>query len=144
MSDIDFVPILANVSLFSMVDRRPLKKIAKNCELLQYGAGQVITTEGDRDGRLFIVHTGRVRIMKNLGTDREVEVATLGPNSYFGEMALIGDFVRTASVVADTDVEVVALGNWNFRELIGKYPSLAVDMMQTLARRLRDVENQLV
>jgi CRP-like cAMP-binding protein len=59
-------------------------------------------------------------------------------------MALVGDFVRTASVLAEGDVEVVALGDWDFRGMIGKYPSLAVEMLQTLARRLRDLEDQLV
>ena len=61
-------------------------------------------------------------------------------NNYFGEMALIDDYVRTASVVADDRTEVLSLDRWNIREEIKRNPSIAIELLQTLGRRLKAAE----
>lgn len=136
----DLVSELKEISLFAMMDHGDLKKIAKICQVHQFDAGQVITREGDHDGRLFVVVSGHVRVVKDLGGPQERQVASMGPRSYFGERALIDDFRRTASVLADGDVTAISLRDWNFRDYIKRYPSLAMELLQNLARRLRDSE----
>jgi CRP-like cAMP-binding protein len=96
--------------------------------------------EGSRDGRLFIMVSGEVEVIKNLGLETEKPLRTLRPNSYFGEMALIDDYVRTASVVAREETEVLCLDQWNIREEIKKYPNIAIELMQSLGRRIREYE----
>ncbi|MBI4798589.1 MAG: cyclic nucleotide-binding domain-containing protein [Desulfarculus sp.] len=136
----ELVNELKEISLFTMMDHGDLKKIAKICQVHQFADGEVITREGEHDGRLFVVVSGHVRVFKDLGGPHERQVASMGPRSYFGERALIDDFRRTASVQADGPVTAISLRDWNFREYIKRYPSLAMELLQNLARRLRDSE----
>ena len=73
--------------------------------------------------------------------EREVILGVVGKGGMFGEMALIDDYVRTASVVARVDTEVISLDQWNFRDEIKKYPPVAIELLQTLSRRIRAIEN---
>jgi CRP/FNR family transcriptional regulator, cyclic AMP receptor protein len=137
----DFVAQLKDISLFAMMDHGDLKKIAKHCHEHSFADGELITREGDHDGRLFVMVSGQARVVKDLGGPHERQVSVMGPRSYFGERALIDDFRRTASVLADGPVVAVSLdAEWNFREYIKKYPNLAIELLQNLARRLRTSE----
>jgi len=136
----DQAEILSRVALFSLMKRRDLKRIAKLAKRHSYEKGDLIVREGDRDGRLFVIISGRVSIVKDLGGPSEKTLRVLRSDNYFGEMALIDDYMRTASVVADDHTEVLSLDQWNIREEIRKYPAIAVELLQTLGRRLRAVE----
>lgn len=140
----DYLDELAKVSLFEMMKKGDLKRLAKLCNPLSYKTNDIITREGDYDGRMFVVVKGEVEVIKGLGTEHETSIARFGQDQYFGEMALVSDFHRSASIKALTEVEVLALEQWDFREAIKKYPSIAIEMLQTLASRLRALEEQLV
>ncbi|MFO7986462.1 MAG: cyclic nucleotide-binding domain-containing protein [Desulfatiglandaceae bacterium] len=137
----DDAEILGNVSLFSLMKPRDLRRLAKTVARHRYEPGNIIIREGARDGRLFIVVSGEVEVIKNLGSKTEKSLRTLRPHTYFGEMALIDDYVRTASVVARVKTEVLCLDQWNIREEIKKYPSIAIELMQSLGRRIRECED---
>ncbi len=139
MNDAD---ILSKISLFSLMKRRDLKRIAKHANHHFFKKGDIITKEGSRDGRLFVIISGDVEVIKSMGTDKEMTLRTLRDNNYFGEMALIEDYTRTASVVARQDTEILSLDQWNMREEIKKYPSVAIELLQTLGRRIRAAEEQ--
>ncbi|MBC8418504.1 MAG: cyclic nucleotide-binding domain-containing protein [Proteobacteria bacterium] len=136
----DDAEILSRVALFSLMKKRDLRRIAKLAKHHSYKKGEIIVREGARDGRLFIVISGEVEVIKGLGGGSEKPLRVLRCDNYFGEMALIDDYVRTASVVAKEDTEVLSLDQWNIREEIKKYPSIAIELLQTLGRRLRAVE----
>jgi CRP/FNR family transcriptional regulator, cyclic AMP receptor protein len=137
MDDSEF---LSRVALFSLVKRRDLKRIAKTAKHHWYDKGEPIVREGDRDGRLFVVVSGEVAVVKDRGGPSERVLRTLRSGDYFGEMALIDDYVRTASVVANSRTEALSLDQWNLREEIRKYPVIAVELLQILGRRLRAAE----
>ncbi len=137
----DNVEILSKISLFSLMKKRDLKRLSKLTQRHHYEKGDVIVREGARDGRLFVIVTGEVAVIKDLGGSSEVFLREMGSGTYFGEMALIDDYVRTASVVARVDTEVISLDQWNFRDEIKKYPSVAIELLQTLSRRIRAIEN---
>ncbi len=139
---VDMPEILSRVSLFSLVKKRDLKRIAKLAHHHSFKSGEVIIREGTRDGRLFIVISGRVEVIKDLHGPGRQFLRMFGENSYFGEMALIDDYIRTASVVAVEDTEVLTLDQWNIREEIQKYPSIAIELLQTLGRRIRALEER--
>lgn len=134
------VEIMAGVSLFSMMKPRDLKRLAKSATRHHYEKGDLIIREGARDGRLFIMVSGEAEVIKNLGLGNEKSLRNLKSGSYFGEMALIDDYVRTASVVAREATEVLCLDQWNIREEIKKYPNIAIELMQSLGRRIREYE----
>jgi len=136
----DEAEILSRVALFSLMKRRDLKRIAKLARHHSYEKGDLIVREGERDGRLFIIISGEVSVVKDLGGPSEKTLRVLRPDNYFGEMALIDDYVRTASVVANDPTHVLSLDQWNIREEIRKYPAIAIELLQTLGRRLRAVE----
>lgn len=139
MNDAD---ILSRISLFSLMKRRDLRRIAKHANHHSFKKGDIITKEGSRDGRLFVIISGEVEVIKSLGTDKEMTLRILRDDNYFGEMALIDDYIRTASVVARQDTEILSLDQWNMRKEIKKYPSVAIELLQTLGRRIRNAEEQ--
>ena len=138
----DIPEILSRVSLFSLVKKRDLKRISKLATHHSFKQGDVIIREGTRDGRLFVIVSGKVEIIKDLHGPGRESLRMFGANSYFGEMALIDDYIRTASVVAVEDTEALTLDQWNIREEIKKYPSIAIELLQTLGRRIRAFEEK--
>ncbi len=137
----DNTEILSAISLFSLMKKRDLKRVAKLTNRHRYQKGEIIVKEGARDGRLFVIVSGEVAVIKGAGGPNEVVLRHMGDGTYFGEMALIDDYVRTASVVAQSETEVLSLDQWNFRDEIKKYPSVAIELLQTLSRRIRAIEN---
>lgn len=140
MDDTDF---LSEVSIFSHMKKRDLKRIAKLAEYKVFRKGDVIIEEGDRDGRLFVIIRGEAEVVKNLGGKNRLSLRIMGPKSYFGEMALIDDLIRTASVVAKKKTEVLTLDQWNLRQEMDKYPAIAVELLQMLSRRIRALEKKM-
>jgi CRP/FNR family transcriptional regulator, cyclic AMP receptor protein len=101
-------------------------------ETVSFKAGDVIFREGDNALDLFVIKSGQVRIQIGNRT-----VAELAPDTIFGEMALIDDEPRSATAVAATDVELVAVSEKQFLFLVSQTPYFALKVMRTLAQRLR-------
>jgi CRP/FNR family transcriptional regulator, cyclic AMP receptor protein len=95
-------------------------------------AGSIIFREGDEATELFVIKSGQVRIQ--LGNRTLTE---LGPDSIFGEMALIDNEPRSATAIAVTDVEIVPVGERQFLFLVSQTPYFALKVMRVLAQRLR-------
>jgi len=134
--------LLAEVSIFSHMKKRELRRVAKLTNFESFRSGDVIVSEGARDDRFFLIVSGKVEVIKGLGSPNEWCLRTLGPRSYFGEMALIDDLVRTSSVVAKTDTQVLILDQWNLRQQIEKNPGMAIELLQMFGRRIRDIEKK--
>lgn len=136
--------VLAKVSLFSGMKASDLERIASLAQSHVFQAGETIIKEGDRDGRLFVIVSGEVEVIKGLGKKTERYVRTLGPLNYFGEMALIDDLVRSASVVAKGVTDVLILDQWSLRQDIERYPAMAFELMRMLSQRIRAIEKTIV
>ncbi len=141
MNDVEF---LSRVSIFSLMKKKDLSRIAKLTRHHLFHKGDVIIREGERDGRLFFIVSGEVEVIKGLNSQSQRHLQTLGTHSYFGEMALIDNLVRSASVIATRNTQVLSLDQWNLRQDIEKYPSVAVELLQMLSRRIRAIEESLV
>ena len=136
--------VLSKVSLFSEMKESDLDVIARLAQKELFQAGETIFREGDRDGRLFVIVSGEVEVIKGLGKKNERHVRNLGPLSYFGEMALIDDLVRSASIVAKKQTEVLILEQWDLRQEIERYPAMAFELMRMLSQRIRAIEKTIV
>ena len=101
-------------------------------DALSFKAGSVIFREGDEARELFVIKSGEVRIQIGNRT-----ITELGPDSIFGEMALIDNEPRSATAIALTDVEMVAVSEKQFLFLVGQTPYFALKVMRVLAQRLR-------
>ena len=122
MNEADY---LAGISIFAEFKREDLQRLAKKSRYCSYEMGDVIIREGDRDGSLYILINGKVDIIKSFRTKKAKRLRTLAAPCYFGEMALIDEMIRSATVVARGQVKALCLDQWNLRKEIEKYPALA-------------------
>jgi CRP-like cAMP-binding protein len=138
------VDYLATVTLFSHLSKKDLKRLANQSRYCSFKFGDVIINEGERDGRLYILISGKVRVFKSYRTKKEKRLRTLEPPDYFGEIALIDDLVRSASVVAMRDTRTLCLDKLNLDREIERNPIIAKKLLQMLNRRLMALEKTLV
>jgi len=139
----DKTDFLSGVSIFSHMKKEDLARIAEQALPQEFKRGDVIINEGEQDHRLFILISGQVEAIKGLGKKGEKLLGTFGPRAYFGEMALIDDLARSASVVAKEDTQVLCLEQWDMQNELGKFPGMALELLQMLSRRLR-VTNKFI
>ena len=133
---IDTVDALAKVPLLAGVERRDLERLARSFRERKFAEGHVITGEGQAGVGFFVMVEGSANV--SVGGEQR---ATLGPGSAFGEMALIDQGPRSATIVAATDVRCMALSAWEFKPFVEEHPSVAWALLEALAKRLRALES---
>mgnify|MGYP006293682567 CR=1 FL=1 len=138
------VSFLRGVPLFALLQEEELDRLAGQTEEHHVEAGTVVIREGDLDRRMFMIVSGRASVVIGLGTSKERTLVELGPRSYFGEMALIDDLVRSASVLALEETFLLSLQADTLLDSIGSHPSLAMELLQTMSRRVRALEKSLM
>jgi CRP-like cAMP-binding protein len=127
--------MLRRVPLFSDLDRKEADSLANSFKERTFAPGETIAREGSGGVGFFIIDDGTAKVSV-AGQD----VAKLGPGDYFGEIALIDDGARTATVTADSELRCYGLTSWAFRPLVEHNPQIAWKLLQVLARRLRDAQ----
>jgi CRP-like cAMP-binding protein len=138
------VDFLTTVSLFSHLKGEELQRLASQSRYCSYSFGDVIIQEGERDDRLYILISGKVNVFKSYRTKKEKRLRTLEPPAYFGELALIDDLVRSATVVAMRDTKTLCLDKLDLDREIERSPLIAKKLLKMLNRRLLAVEKTLV
>ena len=138
------VDFLKTVSLFAHLKTEELQRLAAQSDYCSFKFGDVIIREGERDDRLYILISGKVNVFKSYGTKKEKRLRTIEPPAYFGEMALIDDLVRSATVVAMRDTQTLCLDKLDLDREIEKSPTIAKKLLQMLNRRLLALEKTLV
>jgi CRP-like cAMP-binding protein len=134
---------LRNVPLFAGLESSDLQRLGRILVPRQYEAGEVIIKEGDEAVGFFVLSSGKVRVVKDLGGGKEQTLATLTPGEFFGETALLDGYPRTASVEAVEKTECLALTRWDFMSELKGSPTMAVEIVRALARRLRQTDANL-
>ena len=124
--------LLGNVDLFEELSKKELERLAKSFRESRFTAGETIASEGTRGVGFFIIGEGTVQY-----SVRDEEVGQGGPGDYFGEIALIDDGPRTATVKAGSDVVAYGLASWEFQPLVEENAALAWALLQGMAKRLR-------
>jgi CRP/FNR family cyclic AMP-dependent transcriptional regulator len=131
------VELVQGVPLFADLDRKELQGLANSMKERTFRSGQTIASEGQSGIGFFVIAEGTANVSQG-GEDR----ATLGPGDYFGEIALIDDGLRTASVTADSELKAYGLTAWEFRPLVESNASIAWKLLKTMAVRLREAEGR--
>lgn len=138
---------LSSVSLFSSLDPENRLKVARVMAYVEYAAREEVFAQGAAGDALFIVARGQVGVFVDvggeLGVGLEQQVATLGVGETFGEMAIMLDEVRTASVRALVDTACVLLSREAFHRLFANVPPLAAAVCRDLAARLQRQNRQM-
>jgi CRP/FNR family transcriptional regulator, cyclic AMP receptor protein len=132
------VELLRAVPLFSACSKRELSRIASLADEIEVEKGKVLTREGDPGQEAFVVVDGRARVtLRDRG-----RVAALGPGACFGEMSLLDQGPRSATVAAETDMHLLVLDSRSFSSLLEEVPSVARKVLTAMAGRLRTVEKE--
>ncbi len=132
---------LATVDIFSELPQADIARLAKVTVVRQYQDDAVIVREGELGVAFYVVSKGRVEVYKGSGAE-EQELSILGEGSFFGEMALFDNHVRSASVRAKGPVECLVLTKWDFNaELSASGCRIATAMLAILARRIRSLQD---
>lgn len=129
MADQETLRLLKQVPLFSDLDNRELDSIAQSMKRRQFSAGQEIAREGESGVGFFVIQDGNAKVTVH-GEERR----RLGPGDYFGEIALIAQSARTASVTAETDLTAYGMTFWDFRPLVEGNASVAWKLLQAFAK----------
>ena len=129
------VELLRKVPLFSEFSDRELKRLAQSFKERKFSAGDEIATEGKGGIGFFVIGAGEVAY--SVGGE---EKGSGGPGDYFGEIALIDEGARSATVKAASDVTAYGLTSWEFRPLVEENASIAWELLQAMAKRLRDAQ----
>jgi len=128
---------LAKVPLFYGLNRRQLEKLAKRFVPREYAAGKAIVTQGQGGEGMFIIVSGKADVIRKRADGTEAVVSTIGPTDFFGELALLDDGVRTASVVAREETQCLGLTRWDFLGTMKEDADMGVTVSQELAKRFR-------
>ena len=114
----------------------------EGCGYRRIAAGTVLVQEGAQSDRAYMIRRGEVEVRKAQNNGNYAVIAQLGPGDWVGEMGLLLDLPRSASVVAVTDLEVDPMTRENFEHLIGAHPDEAMKLMRQLASRLHQADQR--
>ena len=126
---------LKSIWLFSGCSASELRKIRSSLDAVSVPAGKVLVEEGRIGQEFFIIVDGRASVTRN-----GRRVARLEAGSHFGELALLDRRPRSASVVSETDMDVLVMSQRQFNGLLESVPSIARKMLSALATRLREAD----
>ena len=131
------VDFLARVPLFSSLKKRQLERLARHFVPREYAAGVAIVTQDKGGEGFFIILSGKADAIRERSDGTKTVVNTLGATSFFGELALLDDGLRTASVVATEATQCLALARWDFYAVLKEDVEMALVILQELAKRFR-------
>jgi CRP-like cAMP-binding protein len=124
---------LKQVPLFAELDNRQLKKLAARFRERTVGPGTQVTKEGEMSGAGFFVVTGGEAAVNVGGKD----VKTIGPGDHFGELALVSESARTATVTATTELRLLEIPFWDFRDFAHANPDVTWRLLQHVVEVLQ-------
>ena len=131
------IELLRRVPLFQGLDDKHLDTLSRTFTDRTFSAGQQVTTEGGGGVGFFVIEDGEAVVTVH-GEQRR----TLGSGDYFGEVALIDEGSRSASITAKTELKCYGLTPWQFRPLVEENASIAWPLLQQMAKRLREIEQR--
>jgi CRP/FNR family transcriptional regulator, cyclic AMP receptor protein len=129
------VDALRPVPLFADLTDDELAQVALLFKERHFATGETVVKEGADGAAFFLIESGEATV-----TVRGTERASLGPGDYFGEIALIDEDVRSATITATTDLACYGLTLWEFRPLVVENGAIGWKLLQSLSRKLRSAE----
>jgi CRP-like cAMP-binding protein len=124
------VDLLQRVPLFSDLDRKELERIAASMKERTFSAGDTVTAEGSSGVGFFVIESGNAVV-----TIGGAERRRLGAGDYFGEVALLNESARTATITAESDLKCYGLTSWEFRPLVETHGSIAWKLLQAMSKQ---------
>ena len=136
------VELLRSVPLFANIDTSRLKLLAFTSERLAFDEGAVLFREGDRGDSAYLILTGKVDVAVS-SPKGDIVVAHLGANNIVGEMALLCEMPRTATIIAAEPLDTLRIKKDQFLQMLRDIPQMPLEIMRELAVRLNNVNKEL-
>ena len=136
------VEILRNIPLFAKIEPSKLKLLAFTSERMTFRPGQELFHQGDPGDTAYIVIAGTADVIVGTPTG-DITVARIKRNDFVGEIAILCDVPRTATVKATSELTTLAISKELFFRLITEFPQMAIEIMRELAHRLEKTNDQL-
>ena len=127
--------MLQSVPLFAELEPKELGRLSGSFKERDFSAGERIATEGEGAAGFFVIESGEAVVKVH-----DEERGRLGPGDYFGDIAMIDQGDRTASIQAESDLKCYGLTFWDFRPLVESDARIAWPLLQAMAKRLRAAE----
>ena len=137
------VDVLRRIPLFGNIEPTKLKLLAFTSERLTYDKGQTLFRQGDMGDAAYIILDGEADVVVSAPPGEPRKVAGLGRHDIIGEIAVLCDVPRTASVIAASRLTTLKISKDNFIRMITEFPQMAVEILRELARRLEKTTQQL-
>jgi CRP/FNR family transcriptional regulator, cyclic AMP receptor protein len=125
------IDLLSQVPLFSGCSKKELRQIATLADEIDLRTGKVLTRQGASGREFFVLLEGTVEVVRD-----GKQIATLGAGDFFGEMALVSNIPRTATVTATSPIRALVVVDRDFRRLLKEDPSVAVKVLGAMAERM--------
>lgn len=129
---------LTTIPLFSNMPHESLEFLSTRIQNRTYARNSIIIAEGEQSDSLYIVNEGRVKIYISGPDGREMQLKTLGPGDYFGELSLIDNKPRSASAITISDSNISVITSEDLLKCLSCNPEITINMLQVLAKRLRE------
>jgi CRP-like cAMP-binding protein len=129
------VELLRRIPLFAGLKPRELERLSGSFNEREFKAGESVSIEGEGGAGFFVIESGEA-VVRVHGDER----GRLGPGDYFGDVAMIDQGERTASIKAESDLKCYGLTFWDFRPIVENEPRIAWPLLQAMAKRLRQAE----
>lgn len=142
MSINEEVELLKTVPIFSKIEPAKLKLLAFTSDRMTFDAGQELCRQGDMGDAMYVILGGSADILIDSPTG-PIKVAELQRNGFVGEMAILCDMPRTATVKAHERVTALKIPKEMFFRLVAEFPQMAVEIMRELAHRVEDMNGKL-
>ena len=135
--------LLRNVPLFSVLPESQLALLTSVVSRKSFARGTTVMAAGEATDSLYVVISGRLKVMMSDDEGREVILAMLGPTEFFGEMGLLDDSPRSATVVTVEACELLILSKKDFKKCLVENFEMAMTVMRGLVKRLREADQKI-
>jgi len=136
------VEVLRSIPIFAKIEPAKLKLLAFTSERLEFMDGEELCHQGDFGDAAYIILDGQADVLVDT-PNGALKVAEVGRNDIIGEIAILCDVPRTATVTANTDLATLKISKDNFFQLLGQFPQIGIEVMHELASRLHHTTQAL-
>ncbi len=142
MEQRNYIKLLSKVRMFSGISTKNLKKILKIAKRKEIPKNKIIFTESTHGNTLYILVSGRIKIFGQTGKRKKI-FTYLEPGEFFGELALLGEKIRSASAETVLDSELLVIDRKNFIRLLKRYPNVTLNILSVLCKRLYHADKEI-
>ena len=143
MSLVEEVELLRNIPLFAHIETSKLKLLAFTSERVNFAEGQKFFSQGDAADAAYVILQGKADVSLESAGGSAIKVAELGQNALVGEMGILSDSPRSATIIAAAPTTALRIDKRVFLELLTQFPQMSVAVMRELASRLEKMNAQL-